>query len=103
MGVSKESYSHSEIYPMYGSGQDAMNSPNIQLVISSTLADIYNEEVHSATFVSLDKQINAKLIILLGLVDDNSNQVNKFLINEVTAQEFALKMEQDSTLWSALL
>eukprot|EP00957_Ditylum_brightwellii_P164185 12500408-Ditylum_brightwellii.AAC.1 len=102
MGVSRESYSHSELYCMYDSGQGAMNSPNIWLVISSTLADIYNEEEKGATFVSPDKQINAKLTIL-GLVDNITNQVNEFLNNEVTAQELAPKMEQDSSLWSSLI
>eukprot|EP00957_Ditylum_brightwellii_P034450 2613335-Ditylum_brightwellii.AAC.1 len=79
-----------------------MKSPNIWLVISSTLADIYDKEAHSATFASSDNQINAKFTIL-GLVDNVTNQVYEILNNEVTAQELALKMEQDITLWSTLL
>eukprot|EP00957_Ditylum_brightwellii_P163626 12458238-Ditylum_brightwellii.AAC.1 len=86
MGVSKESYLHNNLYPIYGIGQGSMNSPNILLVNSSTLAQNYDDEVHGATFVSPDKQINAK-VTLLGLVDDATNQVNEFLNNKVTAQE----------------
>eukprot|EP00957_Ditylum_brightwellii_P073714 5601843-Ditylum_brightwellii.AAC.1 len=73
MGVSTESYSHSNLYPIYGSDQGAINFPNIWLAISSTLADIYGDEAQGATFVSLDKQINTKLT-LQGLVDDITNQ-----------------------------
>eukprot|EP00957_Ditylum_brightwellii_P103682 7899411-Ditylum_brightwellii.AAC.1 len=31
MGVSQDLYSHSKMYPIYGSGQGVMNSPNIWL------------------------------------------------------------------------
>eukprot|EP00957_Ditylum_brightwellii_P094498 7195264-Ditylum_brightwellii.AAC.1 len=102
MGASKESYSPSELYPIYGSDQGVMNSTNIWLVISSILADIYDEEAHDAAFIGPDKQINAKLAIL-GLVDDSTSQVNEFFNNEETAQELALNMEQYSTLWPTLL
>eukprot|EP00957_Ditylum_brightwellii_P116141 8859892-Ditylum_brightwellii.AAC.1 len=79
-----------------------MNFPNIWLAISFTLADIYDDKAHSATFLSPDNQINA-LLTLLGIVDGMTNQVNEFFNNEVTAQELAFKMDQDSTLWSTLL
>eukprot|EP00957_Ditylum_brightwellii_P095477 7272013-Ditylum_brightwellii.AAC.1 len=53
--------------------------------INSTLADIYDNEAHGATFItSPDKQSNAKRT-LLGLVDNVTNQANEFLNNEVTA------------------
>eukprot|EP00957_Ditylum_brightwellii_P050587 3836280-Ditylum_brightwellii.AAC.1 len=78
MGVSKESYSHSNMYPIHGGGQD-----------------IYDDEARDATFMSPDKQISTKLA-LMGLVDNITNQVNEFLNNEVTAQEFVLNMKQDN-------
>eukprot|EP00957_Ditylum_brightwellii_P091960 7002065-Ditylum_brightwellii.AAC.1 len=102
MGVSQESYSHNEMYPLYESGQGAINLPNIWLIISSTLADIYDMEAHGATSISPDEKINTKLT-LLGLVNDVTNQVNEFLNNDVTATELALNMEHNSTLWSTLL
>eukprot|EP00957_Ditylum_brightwellii_P058862 4463303-Ditylum_brightwellii.AAC.1 len=95
MGVSQDSCSHSEMYPIYGSRQGVMSSPNIWLVISSTLADIYNMEAHGTTFISPDKQIMTK-ITLLGLVHDVINQVNEFLNKDVTATELVLKMEHNS-------
>eukprot|EP00957_Ditylum_brightwellii_P016344 1228717-Ditylum_brightwellii.AAC.1 len=101
MGVSQESYSHSEMYPIYGSGQGARNSPNILLVISSTLADIFDMEAHGVTFISPDDKINTKLTLLV-LVYDVTNQVNEFLNNDMTTTDLALKMEHDSTLWSNL-
>eukprot|EP00957_Ditylum_brightwellii_P154485 11756857-Ditylum_brightwellii.AAC.1 len=78
MGMSKEAYSHSKLYPIYSSGQGAMNSPNISLVISSTLADIYNREAHSTIFISPEKKTNTKLTILI-LLDDVANQVDDFI------------------------
>ena len=47
-GISKQSYSHSIEFPVYGSGQGSGNLPGIWLFISSTLCDIHQLIAHGA-------------------------------------------------------
>eukprot|EP00957_Ditylum_brightwellii_P140674 10715676-Ditylum_brightwellii.AAC.1 len=55
LGVSDKYYQHCQLYPIYGSGQGATNSPQTWLIISSTLFDMFEESAHGATFVSPDQ------------------------------------------------
>eukprot|EP00957_Ditylum_brightwellii_P132840 10130080-Ditylum_brightwellii.AAC.1 len=78
LGVSDGYYSHCKTFLIYGSGQDATNSPQIWLVISSTICDIYEQSANGAEFVSPDQD------------------VNKFWNNKVTVQELLQNMQRDS-------
>eukprot|EP00957_Ditylum_brightwellii_P194116 14783077-Ditylum_brightwellii.AAC.1 len=57
LGVSDDYYTHSELFPIYGSGQGVTNLPHIWLAISSTICDIYNEHAKGTEFVSPDQAI----------------------------------------------
>ena len=41
LGISTTSYSHCDLFPIYGSGQGAGNSPGLWCAISSVLFDVY--------------------------------------------------------------
>ena len=102
VGISEKSYSHSEESPIYGSGQGATNLSNIWLLISSELAKIYDTKANGATLISPNKQLWV-IMMILGFVDDVTNQVNDFLDNSVTVETLVEKMTHDCQLWSNLL
>eukprot|EP00957_Ditylum_brightwellii_P140240 10685465-Ditylum_brightwellii.AAC.1 len=85
LGISDEYYQHCQLYPIYGSGQDATNSPQTWLKISSTLCDIFEESTYGATFVGPD-QVHQVLLDILGFVGDVNNQLNEFCNNNVTIE-----------------
>eukprot|EP00957_Ditylum_brightwellii_P066668 5059384-Ditylum_brightwellii.AAC.2 len=85
-GASNDYYSHCKIYPIYGSGQGAINLPGIWLATSSTIGDIYEGLAHGAKFVSPDQAISV-LLTLLGFVDDVTNQVNIFKDCNITVSQ----------------
>ena len=97
LGVSDEYYQHCQLYPIYGSGQGATNSPQTWLIISSTLCDMFEESAHGATFVSPD-QVHQVLLAILGLVNDANNQENEFRNNYVTIERSLSLIQQDSLL-----
>eukprot|EP00957_Ditylum_brightwellii_P054815 4154188-Ditylum_brightwellii.AAC.1 len=61
------------MFPIYSSGQGATNSPQIWLVISSTICDIYKQSANGAECVSPDQDISI-LLAILDFVDDVNNQ-----------------------------
>eukprot|EP00957_Ditylum_brightwellii_P108533 8278081-Ditylum_brightwellii.AAC.1 len=83
LGVSEDFYSHNEIFPIFGSGQGAINLPVIWLAISFAVGDVYDESAHGTEFVIPDQAISV-LLTILGFVDDLANQVNMFKDNNVT-------------------
>ena len=52
LGISTTSYSHCDLFPIYGSGQGAGNSPGLWHAISSILFDIYEKQACGASFYS---------------------------------------------------
>ena len=103
LGVSESSYKHCTIYPIYGSGQGAGNSPAIWCVISSVLFDTYEEKSHGATFVSPDGKIRTT-INMIGFVDDTSGSVNDFCRTDPAPPEYYLsKAQEDAQRWNDLL
>eukprot|EP00957_Ditylum_brightwellii_P073700 5600652-Ditylum_brightwellii.AAC.1 len=102
LGVSDDCYTHYELFPIYGSGQGATNSPHIWLAISSTICDIYAEHAKGAKFVSPDQAIRV-LLANLGFVNNVTNQVNMFQDNNVTVNNLLQDMKHDSKLWALLL
>eukprot|EP00957_Ditylum_brightwellii_P173845 13235002-Ditylum_brightwellii.AAC.1 len=79
LGVSDSYYFHCQIYPIYDSGQSVTNSPQIRLVISLTICNIYEASTHGAEFTSPDQVVSIMLAIL-GFVDNTTNQVTIFVI-----------------------
>ena len=81
LGISTTSYSHCDLFPIYGSGQGAGNSPGLWCAISSILFDVYKKQARGASFFPPDKTINIKLY-MIGFVDDTSGSTNNFLLPE---------------------
>ena len=55
LGISSISYSHSKLFPIYGSGQGFGNSQGLWRAISSVLFDMYVTQACGASFTPLTK------------------------------------------------
>ena len=56
LGISSISYSHSNLFPIYGSGQGSSNSPGLWCAISSVLFDMYKTQAFGMSFYSRTKR-----------------------------------------------
>ena len=81
LGISTTSYSHCDLFPIYGSRQGAGNSPGLWCAMSSVHFDIYEKQAHGMSFYSPNKTINLK-IYMIGFVDHTSSSTNDFLLPE---------------------
>ena len=81
LGVSKDSYTHSEAFPLYGSSQGAGNLPAIWHVISYVLLNLYEEGAHSAMLMSPDGLATAK-VFMISFINDISGRINDFILPE---------------------
>jgi hypothetical protein len=70
LGITEEEYSHSEEYPIYGTGQGSGNSPVVWCFISSVLFDSYEEKAHGASYESPDRE-DTITMFMVGFVDDS--------------------------------
>jgi hypothetical protein len=103
IGLSQESYSHTEEHPIYGTGQGSGNSPMIWCFLSSVLFDCYETQAHGAIYETPDKQFRTKLH-MVGYVDDSNGQTNAFLENTQPSDRSLLtKMQHDAQTWNDLL
>ena len=103
LGVSKRHYQHCQLYPIYGSGQGAGNSPAIWCVISTILFDTYEDKAHGATFSSPDGSVKTA-VHMIGFVDDTSGSVNDFLRDHPASPEhYIAKAQEDAQRWNDLL
>jgi hypothetical protein len=103
MGISKDYYTYSHVFPIYGTGQGSGNSPVIWCIISSTLFKCHESKSHGATFSSPDKSTSVSLSIV-GFVDDSTGQVNDFE-NPIqpNPEELSAFMQHGAKLWNNLL
>ena len=81
LGISTTSYSHCDLFPIYGSRQGSGNSPCLWCAISSVLFNVYKQQACGASFYSPDKTITVKLY-MIGFVDDTSGSTSDFLLPE---------------------
>ena len=103
LGISELDYTHTSIFPIYGTGQGSGNSPAIWCIVSSVLFDCHEERAHGATFESPDRKQHIK-IFMIGFVDDSTGQVNDFSADPQPSPEAIIeRMRQDAQLWSDLL
>ena len=103
LGVSERYYKHCTLYPIYGTGQGAGNSPAIWCVVSSILFETYEEGAHGASFESPDGSIRTK-IYMIGFVDDTSGSVNDFRRpTSATPDHYINKAQQDAQRWNDVL
>jgi hypothetical protein len=103
LGISEASYKHCLLFPIYGSGQGAGNSPAIWCVISSVLFDLYEEKAHGAHFESPCGKFKVH-IYMVGFVDDTSGSVNDFCLEEAQAPEHYVSLaKHDAQRWNDVL
>ena len=76
LGLAKQSYSHSDTSPIYGTGQGSANSPAIWCFLSSTLFDCYDTQAAKASYRDSNGQGQVELG-LIGFVDDCNGQTNQ--------------------------
>jgi len=101
--LSHESYSHSPLFPIHGSGQGSGNSPCIWLLISSTLCDTHTSLSHGATFTSPDGS-ESVTTSMVGYVDDCTGTYNSFHPqHELTAEEMTNNMQSNAQTWNDIL
>ena len=102
LGISDTSYSHSRLFPIYGTGQGSANSPVIWCLISCRLFEAYETYCHGATFSSPCGKHTTKSN-MLGFVDDTSAAVNDFQNHYATIETLFPKAQFDAQLWSNVL
>ena len=103
LGVSERHYKHCLLYPIYGSGQGAGNSPALWCVISTMLFETYDESAHGATFTSPDCKITTR-VFMVGFVDDTSGSVNDFHLPEpAPVEHYIERATADARRWNSLL
>ena len=103
MGISTTSYSHCDLFPIYGSGQGSGNSPGLWCAISSVLFDVYEQQACGASFYSPDKMIAVKLY-MIGFVDDTSGSTNDFLLPKpAPLHHYTNLATQDAQWWNDTL
>ena len=91
------------MFPIYGSGQGAGNSPGIWCCISSDLFKCYESKAHGASFYSPDLKIHCK-VFMIGFVDDTSGSTNDFLPNEqLPLEHYLTRGESDAQRWNDVL
>jgi exonuclease III len=103
LGISKDSYSHSDESPVYGTGQGSCSSPSIWLQICSILFDCHNQRSYGANYSTPDGSVTFKTS-MTGFVDDTKGQVNdQTSPYPVPLQQLIARMQADAQLWGDLL
>ena len=104
LGISEEAYSHCLEDPIYGIGQGAGNSSNHWGFITSAAYDAYDTKATPATYQHPDRT-NVTKVSIVGFVDDNNGQANKFdgPQNTEELQWLVEKSQENARLWAGLL
>jgi ribonuclease HI len=104
MGLSTSSYTHSEEFPIYGTGQGSANSPMIWCFLSSILFQCYETKAHPAMYQNPDRT-NQNKWYMIGFVDDTNGQVNQFIEDERpdTLATMHHRTQENATTWARLL
>jgi hypothetical protein len=61
MRISDDDYHHTDLFPIYGTGQGSGSSPTLWLVIRSVLFDAYAKHAHSSIYFSPDRSQSANI------------------------------------------
>ena len=104
LGVSEDGYTHSEDYPIYGTGQGSGNSPMIWCFLSSVLFDCYDQLSYKATYCCPDRTHTMDMG-MIGFVDDSNGQTNCFMTDESdqTLPHMLHKLRYNAQKWADLL
>ena len=104
LGVSPDSYSHSDLMQIYGSGQGSGNSPMLWLFICCLLFAMYHKLAKPAQYCNPD-HTNEITLAIVGFVEDCNGQVNCFDLpqNEATLQQLMHHATTNAKKWADLL
>ena len=104
LGLAQSGYHHSIEHPIFGTGQGSAFSPAIWFFISCILYDIYEKLAKTASYCAPDRS-NLLEIGMIGFVDDNNDQTNRFLQDEdSTTLHLVLEQTQhNAQCWNNLL
>lgn len=104
LGISHNGYSHCDDDPMYRIGQGAGNASQTGGFLSSILLACHEEKVEGATYESPDRTEKMSLL-MVGFVDDNNGQSNKFLQDKPVLPETLTTRAttHEINMWKALL
>ena len=100
IGISEETYQHSDESPAFGSGQGSAASAQGWGKLVSKLFDIHDKYGHGSKYADPWRLFNA-IIGMLGFVDDNNitNNGEKW----ETVNDIIIRTQQDAQLWNDLL
>ena len=104
LGVSETGYTHSEDFPIYGTGQGSGNSPMIWCFLSCILFNCYDDVAYPTKYCNPDKTQSMDLG-MVGFVDDSNGQTNDFMHNEspMTIPRTIHKLEHNIQAWTDIL
>ena len=91
------------MFPIYGSGQGAGNSPGMWCCIRCDLFICHEYKAHGASFYSADMKKYCKFY-MIGFMDDTSGSTNDFLQCDQLPLDHYLKIaEEDAQRWNDVL
>ena len=104
LGLSSTSFSHSDLSPIYGTGQGSGNSSMLWLFLCCILFDIYDRMSTPARYTHPDRSKETN-VSLIGLVDDNNGQANKFNALQLwtNLQRLLRQAQRNANLWALRL
>ena len=103
MGISEEGYSHTNAFPVHGTGQGSGNSPTIWCFVCSILFDALDDRTTGAKFFSPDKSYSVQMR-MIGFIDDCSQRVNRFEDHpQPSAEDLVGIMQREAQVWNDLL
>lgn len=99
LGISTGSYSHTNEWPVFGTGQGSCASPPFWLLNCSAYIYIYESKCYGAQYSNMDGSQETK-IGMTGFVDDNNCNINCRPEQEA---ELCQRAEHDAQLWNDIL
>ena len=104
LGLAPTGYHHSSESPIYGTGQGSAFSPAIWFFLSCILYDIYENLANTVSYCKPDRS-HLLEIGMIGFVDDNNDQTNRFLQDEdsSTLSMILSQTQHNAQCWNDLL
>jgi hypothetical protein len=99
LGISQGYYSHTEEWPVFGTGQGSCASPPFWLLNCSAYLSIYQSCCYGAIYSNMDGTLKTK-VGMTSFVDNNNCNVNCRPAQEET---LCARAEHDAQLWNNIL
>jgi hypothetical protein len=99
LGISSGSYSHTDEWPVFGTGQGSCASPPFWLLNCSAYFHIYESKCYGAKYSNMD-EIQEMNVGMTGFVDDNNCNINYQPDHE---DELCMQAKHNAQLWNDIL